>query len=76
MGEVKIKPCPFCGGEAEYHECNTDYPTEHKDCYIRCASCLARIERNTKVEDKEMKFRVISLWNRRTERSENDAEIH
>lgn len=65
--QPELKPCPFCGSAAEYGECETDYPTEHKDCLVRCSnpSCRVRIERNTRVEDHDTKWIVVGLWNRR-----------
>ena len=48
----ELKPCPFCGGEAEIFESAI--------CQIRCSNCNARSCWNTK--DK-----AIEAWNRRAE---------
>lgn len=48
----ELKPCPFCGGEAEFHFVHGG------DCYIKCRLCCAR----TSYGDKET---VIDGWNRR-----------
>lgn len=53
--DIKLKPCPFCGGEAEYHgECNM--------VWVRCTNCHA--ERIYKFDEPE---EAAEDWNRRTQ---------
>ena len=54
---MDIKPCPFCGGEAELQE----LPTAPDRCLVKCLKCWAK---SVFVEwcDKE---RAIESWNQR-----------
>lgn len=53
--EVELKPCPFCGGEAEiWHRIELGY------CTIFCLNCKARIQKNYDNE-------TIQDWNRRAD---------
>jgi len=61
-----IKPCPFCGGEAEPDRtCNEDL-----EYCLQCKECDACIYRGDTIECKksgdEHKTEVIRAWNRRT----------
>lgn len=38
MSAMTLKPCPFCGGVAEYHESES---SSAKICWVRCAVCGA-----------------------------------
>jgi len=61
-----LKPCPFCGGEAEMHE--IDDPDEPNDggCYIECVKCRASTNiRFSCMED--ARPLLMEQWNRRTE---------
>lgn len=55
----KLKPCPFCGGEAEYGA-NSVQGYE----YVRCASCKARTW-----SCYETKEQAAQAWNTRAERT-------
>lgn len=54
--EYKIKPCPFCGGEAEFESCITEV-------LVKCPKCRAKII--IKYETRQSIHSVISAWNRR-----------
>lgn len=59
--EVGLKPCPFCGGEAEI--------APLRDAVIvRCKSCLNQTRPFSErpwEEDDEQTYRAIDAWNRR-----------
>lgn len=39
---MKLKPCPFCGGEAEFERLGTN----RQSCIVCCTNCGARLESN------------------------------
>lgn len=45
---IKLKPCPFCGGEAALTESPDDF-----SCQVRCTKCGA--------ETREIE-NIVSLW--------------
>lgn len=54
----KLKPCPFCGGEAKIMKMG--YPH-----WVYCCECGAKVHGRTNDEKDNIK-----AWNRRAERSE------
>lgn len=78
MNEIKLEPCPFCGGEAVY--C-TGYITDDKQYFgvgIWCSICEANIRREVLIPKKDfgqyvdkMRAEVIEAWNKRAK----DAEV-
>lgn len=61
-----LKPCPFCGGEAEWDE---------KNKALQCSKCLATILSSGGILRKwfdESGYRayMAALWNRRVEEEE------
>ena len=50
-----LKPCPFCGGNADYHE------TDKSKWLVECQSCI--ISTSVPTHGKEM---AAEYWNRRT----------
>ena len=61
MNEVKLKRCPFCGGEAEIIEVEGN---ESETICIQCSSC------GVSVHHKWLEPEVlIDYWNRRAERT-------
>ena len=56
----KLKPCPFCGGEAKYitYYPFDGYQRESPTYIIKCEECGAEVNDNKKES-------VIELWNRR-----------
>jgi hypothetical protein len=71
MSEIELKPCPFCGGEAETYECETSndiydidtlgyVDTEYYMVYgVGCCNCGCVIA-EMKTEEK-----AIEAWNTR-----------
>jgi len=57
---MKLKPCPFCGGEVTLEEMET-HP-EYKYYEIYCYKCRLVIKHNF---DPEFKTKLVKLWNRR-----------
>ena len=56
----KLKPCPFCGGEAEliqHHERDNEYYSY----FVHCKKCVIR---TTYLQSAK---KVIAAWNTRTE---------
>lgn len=81
MTEIKLKPCPFCGGEAEIWEdtdTNEVQPlNEETTLSVWCSSCYCRpfwcrIQALRYRRDREeilrnSKQKLIEEWNRRTD---------
>ena len=75
MSEIKLKPCPFCGGEAEA----VYAPNDINRWGVQCKSCGCTVE----VEDwkgvEDTRENVIKAWNRRagnesrTDKERNEA---
>lgn len=61
MGRIKLKPCPFCGGEAEF--CDFDGLR-----FVRCVKC--RISTGYRVSNRE----AITCWNNRINDEEDDGK--
>ena len=81
MDEIKLKPCPFCGGKAEYI-INTNYErcTTHGWKFgIKCTNCMtelpmkdflvtADLESNGEIVfAKDDRKKAADMWNRRAE---------
>ena len=61
MSEEKLKPCPFCGGEAEL-EINGLYWD------VNCKRCLANVGAYKCYNKKQ----AIEAWNRRYKEQDDD----
>ena len=63
---MELKPCPFCGGEAE---CITDNAfTQDAESYVRCRRCRAQTSRfisDDLLYDMNGKPNAAKAWNRR-----------
>lgn len=68
MSEIKLKPCPFCGGEAELYSMKRDkrkvLGIYYKVATIKCKRCPAKIEVAGQDNDRAFK-NAAKLWNRR-----------
>jgi Lar family restriction alleviation protein len=62
---VELKPCPFCGGEAEINDIGDR-------TYGSCLECCARSEWYWRTEDKNL-TRAIRAWNTRQTGGENET---
>ena len=61
----ELLPCPFCGGEAVFHDCLR--PPETFPCRVYCDNCWAEVGGySTKAE-------AIAAWNTRAERTCKNA---
>lgn len=68
LNEEKLKPCPFCGGDADISDSsgligcgmNLEY-------YVVCEECLAKGEEFGNPKD------AIEAWNRRHDAKNTDA---
>ena len=63
--EIKLKPCPFCGGEAELFI----VPGKMTKWAVRCTKCYAN--NGTFVSDHD----AVEAWNKRTEPYKEDEQL-
>jgi Lar family restriction alleviation protein len=61
MKETELKPCPFCGGEAEYKTFTTGRILKFTAHYIACSVCGCQT--NVQFTNKE----AATKWNRRAD---------
>ena len=65
MSEIKLKPCPFCGGEA------TVFVSDEGGVFVICIDCQTRTKKlaDTLQYSKPTNAvkEVIEAWNRRVE---------
>ena len=59
--KTELKPCPFCGGEAEEKSQTASLFNTRNVWYIRCKSC------HSTGEPKWHPKQAIEAWNRRAE---------
>lgn len=62
MENIELKPCPFCGGMADFEK---DYFCTKSYFWVKCTECGARI---ASVEESLYycaKDKAIELWNKR-----------
>lgn len=67
----ELKPCPFCGGEAEHRNevlRLNGYSRGVKRHYIQCRKCCCRTIAFDWDDEKEM----IRIWNRRVDYGNNN----
>lgn len=83
MKETELKPCPFCGGEAEIKKGKINL-----DDYVQvhCTKCGASIPKTlidhlTYICGKQVRFseenaiaRVTNIWNRRADDEQREAD--
>ncbi len=59
--DSELKPCPFCGGEAEY------VGSEGKGYWVQCKACYARGPWG------DYGYQALAAWNRRAPEENRDA---
>lgn len=88
MKENEVKPCPFCGGEAEIRDCTVYLD---KAVLIECGNCLVKTkrilinhpsytQRNVPQPDESTRYtreqaiaKATEIWNRRATNESNIA---
>ena len=65
-----LKPCPFCGGEADVHY----FAHDDSECTVMCSNpnCRASVSARSCGSMTTAYNRARKLWNRRTERTCHD----
>lgn len=74
MGEIKLKPCPFCGEknvrlmsnefDATFPYCvNSEEELDTKYCYVHCYGCDMDY-----MPDSDVARDVMKAWNKRADR--------
>jgi len=71
---LKIKPCPFCGGKAEFETGDMDTYSDVCDLFIQCCKCKSKSDRETILLNNKFllsdtiksKQRIIKNWNKRS----------
>lgn len=66
MSEIKLLPCPFCGGEAKVIE-NNCYTDIHS---VMCKNCFSESDRYHTQDE------AIEAWNTRKPMQEVDPVVH
>lgn len=65
MNEPKLKPCPFCGGEAAMWKHEQVSYTEYRACCLKCHVTQAGMYYFSEKE-------AIESWNRRADNEQRD----
>ena len=67
MDEIKLKPCPFCGGAARlvFEEGSFDYASDLN--YVRCTDCGSRgkVYHSNLIDESEKQKQAVEAWNKR-----------
>lgn len=70
-----LKPCPFCGGEAELYRMKRDgrkvMGIYHMIATIKCTGCTAQVSQAGYCEERAIK-NAANMWNRRAEDGKAD----
>ena len=59
-----LKPCPFCGGEAEINVKYGDYGYTPHVYFVRCKHCGVKMEMESNSYN-DLSNAVVIAWNRR-----------
>ena len=74
--DYELKPCPFCGGRAEYRKVGNSY-IGIKEATIKCSQC--HVKRTQRFIHKKFEFEwidktMIDSWNRRYDCRQAESE--
>lgn len=72
MNNITLKPCPFCGGEAEIRHGGRGSVSKPITSFIACKSCGARTDQVEVDAEYSSDEEAMLLWNARTD-TENTA---
>ena len=80
MKETELKPCPFCGGQAELYSMKRDnrkrFGVYHMIAEIRChgvLGCTARVSQ-AGCDEKKAFENAATIWNRRADNEQREAD--
>lgn len=86
MKETELKPCPFCGGDAEVREA---YVYLDAAVLIRCSNCFVKTEKvlvnhpklkydgldeSTRYTKEQAIQKAAEVWNRRSDNEQRKAD--
>ena len=74
-----LKPCPFCGGEAEISYYATEQSNLPAGRFVECVSCAAtgpsfEIQGDAPDRDEYTQAEAAAAWNRRAVEEQRDAD--
>lgn len=68
---AELRPCPFCGGEAElkshYLVSSVGWGKSYMTYHVRCKVCENRTVAFNGLDDLSPKDKAIEAWNRRSD---------
>ena len=67
MGNQNLKPCPFCGAEAEITRSGDEYELV---CAVGCTQCSARVRVSDDTVDRDgdrLEAEAVAEWNKRAD---------
>ena len=62
---IKLKPCPFCGGEAKLQTSMSISLQRLSMAYVMCEECKVATDAVFEYESDDFIYEVIKRWNRR-----------
>ena len=78
LARIKLKPCPFCGGEAVMYHQSGKYADYDAD-YVYCMSCgcqtkLFQFFKGAGQTREDNEREAMNAWNRRVDNAEREAD--
>ncbi len=68
MSKIKLKPCPFCGGEAIAFKCKVWSTEDNRDVekwFARCINLLSECDIVPETCEHDTEDEAAEAWNRR-----------